>query len=227
MTMPPLARIALAITAAAMFVLGLAYWWQGNLFHEVVGTLFVVLLIVHNITVLRWYAALAKGKWTIRRSYSMAVNALILMLMVALAGTSVMVSQSLFTALPINAGYAARDAHVIVAYWALVVMGLHLGLHWSRVMSAVQRAVPMGSSRPGTIVGRFIALAIVAFGIQSALVVMLPEKLLAIPALEMWDFTVDAGGFLMRYAAIIGLFAVIGHYLAKGLQALRSKSSAR
>jgi len=64
MTMPPLARIAVAITAAALFVLGLAYWWQGNLFHEVVGTLFVVLLIMHNVTVLRWYTALAKGKWT-------------------------------------------------------------------------------------------------------------------------------------------------------------------
>lgn len=48
---------------------------------------------------------------------------------------------------------------------------------------------------------------------------MLPEKLLAIPALDMWDFTVDASGFLLRYAAIVGLFAVIGHYLAMGLQA--------
>lgn len=226
MTMPPLARIAVAITAAALFVLGLAYWWQGNLFHEVVGTIFVVLLIVHNVTVLRWYAALVKGKWTIRRTYSTAVNALILMLMVTLAVTSVMVSQTLFTALPINAGYAARDAHVIAAYWALVVMGLHLGLHWSRVMSAVQLASPMGSSRLGTAAGRFIALAVAAFGIQSALVMLLAEKLLAIPALEMWDFTVDAGGFLLRYAGIIGLFAVIGHYLAKGLQALRSKPSA-
>lgn len=226
MTLPPLTRIAVAITAAALFVLGLAYWWQGNLFHEVVGTLFVLLLIVHNITVLRWYAALAKGKWTIRRSYSTAVNALILMLMVTLAVTSVMVSQSLFTAMPINVGYAARDAHVIVAYWALVVMGLHLGLHWSRVVSAVQRAVPMGSSRLGTIAAHAIALAVVAFGIQSALVAMLPEKLLAIPALEMWDFTVDAGGFLLRYGSIVGLFAVIGHYLAKGLQALRSRQFA-
>jgi hypothetical protein len=226
MTMPPLARIAVAITAAVLFVLGLAYWWQGNLFHEVVGTLFVLLLIVHNVTVLRWYAALAKGKWTIRRSYSTVVNALILMLMVTLAVTSVMVSQSLFTALPINVGYSARDAHVIVAYWALVVMSLHLGLHWSRVMSAVQRAMPIGSSLLGTMASRFIALAVVAFGIQSALVMMLAEKLLAIPALEMWDFTVDAGGFLLRYAAIVSLFTVIGHYLAKGLQALRSRSAA-
>lgn len=132
----------------------------------------------------------------------------------------------MFTALPINIGYSARDAHVIVAYWALVVMGLHLGLHWSRVMSAVQRAVPMGSSRLGPMTGRFTALVIAAFGIQSALVMLLPEKLLAIPALEMWDFAIDAVGFLLRYAAIIGLFAVIGHYLANGLQALRSRPSA-
>ena len=29
----------------------------------------------------------------------------------------------------VGIGYAAREAHVIVAYWALVAMGLHLGLH--------------------------------------------------------------------------------------------------
>lgn len=116
MTTRPSTRIAVAITAAILFVFGLAYWWQGNLFHEVVGTLFLVLLIVHNVTVLRWYAALGKGKWTVRRTYSTVVNAFILLLMVSLAVTSILVSQSLFAALPINIGYAAREAHVIVAY---------------------------------------------------------------------------------------------------------------
>lgn len=139
MIVPPALRIALALTAAVLFVLGLAYWWQGNLFHEVVGTIFLVLLIAHNVTVMRWYAALAKGKWTLRRTYSTVVNGLILTLMVALAVTSLMVSQSLFAAFPLNTGYAARDIHVIVAYWGLVVLGLHLGLHWSRVMAAFKR----------------------------------------------------------------------------------------
>lgn len=222
----PLARLAVAIAAAILFVLGLAYWWQGNLFHEVVGSVFVLLLIVHNITILRWYSALAKGKWTARRFYSTVVNMLILMLMIGLAVTSLLVSQTLFTALPINIGYSARDAHVIVAYWALVVIGLHLGLHWSRVMAAVKRALPVGPSRMGAVAARLAALLIAALGIQSTLVMMLPEKLLAIPALEMWDFTVDAGEFLLRYAAIIGLFAVIGHYLAKGLQTIRARPMA-
>ncbi|ODT75059.1 MAG: hypothetical protein ABS76_35330 [Pelagibacterium sp. SCN 64-44] len=221
MTTRPSTRIAVAITAAILFVLGLAYWWQGNLFHEVVGTLFLVLLIVHNVTVLRWYAALGKGKWTVRRTYSTVVNAFILLLMLSLAVTSILVSQSLFAALPINIGYAAREAHVIVAYWALVAMGLHLGLHWSRVMAVVQKAVLVVSTAAGTMIARILALVIAVYGVQSSLVMLLPEKLLAIPALEMWDFTIDAGGFFIRYAAIVGLFVVIGHYLAAGLQAFR------
>lgn len=221
MTTRPSTRIAVAITAAILFVLGLAYWWQGNLFHEVVGTLFLVLLIVHNVTVLRWYAALGKGKWTVRRTYSTVVNAFILLLMVSLADTSILVSQSLFAALPINIGYAAREAHVIVAYWALVAMGLHLGLHWSRVMAVVQKTVPVLLTAAGTMIARVLALVIAVYGVQSSLVMLLPEKLLAIPALEMWDFTIDAGGFFIRYAAIVGLFVVIGHYLAAGLQAFR------
>lgn len=221
MTTRPSTRIAVAITAAILFVFGLAYWWQGNLFHEVVGTLFLVLLIVHNVTVLRWYAALGKGKWTVRRTYSTVVNAFILLLMVSLAVTSILVSQSLFAALPINIGYAAREAHVIVAYWALVAMGLHLGLHWSRVMAVVQKAVPVVSTVAGTMIARVLAMVIAVYGVQSSLVMLLPEKLLAIPALEMWDFTIDTGGFFIRCSAIVGLFVVIGHYLAAGLHAFR------
>ncbi|QYO78383.1 DUF4405 domain-containing protein [Devosia salina] len=221
MTTRPSTRIAVAITAAILFVLGLVYWWQGNLFHEVVGTLFLVLLILHNVAVLRWYSALGKGKWTVRRTYSTVVNAFILLLMLSLVVTSILVSQSLFAALPINIGYAAREAHVIVAYWALVAMGLHLGLHWSRVLAVVQKAAPVVSTAAGTMIARVLALVIAIYGVQSSLVMLLPEKLLAIPALDMWDFTIDAGGFFIRYAAIVGLFVVIGHSLATGLQAFR------
>ena len=77
----------------------------------------------------------------------------------------------------------------------------------------------------GTTLLRIAALAAAIYGIQSPLVMMLPEKRLAIPALEMCDFTVDAGGYFLRYAGIISLFAVIGHYVAAGLQTLQRQRS--
>jgi len=221
MTFRPPMRIAVAISAAILFVFGLAYWWQGNLFHEIVGTIFLVLLIVHNVTVLRWYTALSKGKWNARRKYSTATNLLVLLLMVTLAVTSIVVSQTLFSSFPGNVGFSAREVHVLVSYWALIVMGLHLGLHWSRVLAVVRSFFDYGGSKLGAAMARLLALGIAAFGIHSLLVMMLPEKLFAVPALEMWDFTVDAGGFFLRYGAIVGLFVVIGHYLAVALQARR------
>ena len=221
LSVSPATRVAVVLTAAVLFVLGLAYWWQGNLFHEIVGTLFLALLILHNLTVLRWYGALGKGRWTTRRSYATLINAAILLLMLGLAVTSLMVSQTLFAVLPINIGYSAREAHVLVAYWALVAMGLHLGLHWSRVINLARRHVAVDFPAIRWI-ARAGALVIALYGAYSMMQVLLVDKLLNIPALDMWDFTTNAGGFLLHYASIVGLFACFGHYLAAALQSLRS-----
>lgn len=42
-------RILLDFLAVGLFVAGLAYWWQDNLTHEVIGTIFFALLIAHNV----------------------------------------------------------------------------------------------------------------------------------------------------------------------------------
>lgn len=224
MSISPRFRIALALSAAVLCLVGLAYWWQGNVFHEVVGTLFLALLIAHNLTILRWYGALAKGRWTGRRAYATAINAIIFSTMVVLAASSFLVSQSLFAWLPFNMGFQARELHVVVAYWAIVVMGLHLGLHWQRVLSAL-RIAPLLQEPRAVLAARIAAGIVAAYGIYSWQVVLLSDKLLNIPALEMWDFNANALGFFLHYGAIVGLATVVGHYTALWLQSRRGRSS--
>lgn len=222
---PPL-RITLALAAAVLFILGLAYWWQGNLFHEIVGTAFLVLLIGHNLTVLRWYGALAKGRWNGRRAYATAVNVVILCIMLLLALSSLLVSQALFAWLPFNIGFRARDLHVVVAYWAIVVIGLHLGLHWSRVLAGL-RIAPLLHRRPVAVAARALAAVIAVYGVYSWQAVLLGNKLLNIPALEMWDFNANASGFFVHYGSILGLAAVVGYYFALWLQSRRGRPALR
>lgn len=218
--MAPSLKLALPLVASVLFVLALAYWWQGNLFHEIVGTIFIGLLVVHNLSVVRWYGALGKGKWTGRRLHSTLVNLAVLTIMLGLVVTSVMVSQRLYTFLPLNVGFSAREVHVLTAYWALIVLALHLGLHWSRVLVRVKRVIPIGNIW-GTIIVRAAAVAIALYGIYSFGAVLLGEKLLNVPALDMWDFNANAWGFFFHYASIVGLFAGAGHYFAAWLQARR------
>jgi hypothetical protein len=218
--MAPSLKLVLPLAASVLFVLALAYWWQGNLFHEIVGTIFIALLLAHNLSVLRWYGALGKGKWTGRRLHSTLVNLAVLTIMLALVVTSIMVSQRLYTFLPLNVGFSARDLHVLAGYWALIFMALHLGLHWSRVLARVKRVIPIDTIL-GTIILRAAAAAIALYGIYSSLVMLLGEKLLNVPALDMWDFNANAWGFFLHYASIVGLFACAGHYFAVWLQARR------
>lgn len=82
-------------------------------------------------------------------------------------------------------------------------------------------------SRPARLAARALAAAIAAFGLLSWNVVLLGDKLLNLPALQMWDFNADSVGFFLHYGAIAGLFAVLGHYAAAWLQSRRSRPAAK
>ena len=57
-----LLRLAFDLTAASLLLIGLAYWWLGNIAHEVAGTAMFVLLIVHNVFNRRWYGTVPRTR---------------------------------------------------------------------------------------------------------------------------------------------------------------------
>lgn len=87
MSISPALRLALALAAAGLCILRLACWRQGNLFHEMVDTVFLVLLICQDLTVLRCCWSLTKGRWNDRRTYATGINALILTVVVVLSAS--------------------------------------------------------------------------------------------------------------------------------------------
>ena len=90
-----LLRLAFDLTAASLLLLGLAYWWLGNVVHELAGTAMFLLLIVHNVFNRRWYGAVPRTRREPRALFNVGVTFLLLIAMLALLVTSVLISNAL------------------------------------------------------------------------------------------------------------------------------------
>lgn len=53
-------KLILDCFGLALLISSLAYYWQTNVFHEVVGFAFMALVLCHNIINRKWYTSSAK-----------------------------------------------------------------------------------------------------------------------------------------------------------------------
>ena len=208
-----LLRLVLDLAAAGLLLFAFAYYWQGNTAHELAGTGMFVLLVVHNIFHRRWFAALAKGPRQRRGRFNIALTLVLLAGMLALLGTSLVISETLFAALRLADDFTARQIHAGIAYWLLVIVAIHLGLRWPLLMAVTSKL--LGIKKPTavrTAVLRLVAIGIAVQGVYSAGALNLRSRLLFQMSLDWWNFEESVAGFFGHCSAFAGLCMFVTYY---------------
>ncbi|KQS71426.1 hypothetical protein ASG39_21550 [Rhizobium sp. Leaf371] len=213
-------RLLMNLTAGSLLLAALAYDWLGNLAHELIGTAMFGLLIAHNTFNRRWYgSATRKGGRDLRGWLNIATIATLATAMLILLITSIIISRSLFSALPIVSTFGARLLHAQAAYWALVIVAIHVGMRWSMIMTSMRNWLRLGSPNAGrTWVLRIVALSIAAYGVHSWMTVGTGSRLLAEMTMNFWNFEKAALRFFLHQGAVVGLLISVAHYTTVWLQ---------
>lgn len=208
-----LKRLALPAVMAALLLLALAYWWQGNLWHEIFGTGLFALMAWHIGVNRRWFTGLLRGRYDAQRMLSVVLHLGLIVGMGLLLVTSVAISDSLLAALPLPDSFALRQVHLFTAYWVMVAVGAHLGLHWTRVMATTRGVLHL--SPPNTLrtwALRAVAAALFLLAVDSVATLDLRSKLTFTPSLSFWDFSTSVAPFFWHWAAVLSLPAIPVHY---------------
>ncbi|MFT3688450.1 DUF4405 domain-containing protein [Paenirhodobacter sp.] len=206
-------RLLLPGAMAVFLLLSLAYWWLENLPHEIFGTAMFALLAWHIAVNRRWFGNLVRGRYDGRRTVVVALHLLLIVNMLILLATSIVISKSLFSALPIPDSITLREVHWFSAYWVMMIVGIHLGLHWSRVMALSRSALglsPHSAARRMTL--RAATLAITGFGIWSWCVLGVWNHLTFTYSLDVWNFRASVTPFFGHWAGVMALPAIASHY---------------
>jgi hypothetical protein len=214
-----LLRLTFDFTAAGLLLIGLAYWWLGNTVHELVGTGMFLLLMVHNVFNRRWYGTVPNARREARGLVNIGLTVLLLMAMVTLLVTSVLISETLSGLMPPYGGLTARQMHILSAYWALVIVSIHLGLRWPMIMGVARKL--FGISNPSaarTVALRACAIILALHGVWSSFALGIGTKLAMQMTLDWWNFEDSVAGFFVHCIAIAGLYIFVTYYAMKALQ---------
>lgn len=203
------------MTAALLFVSGYQLW--GDTAHEWAGVGLFVLFIVHHVLNWNWYKNLFRGRYTPMRVFQLVVNVLVLMVMLIQMYSGVVLSRYVFDFLPIESGLAlARRLHILGAYWGILLMSLHLGLHWNMLLGILRRKLKVqSSSKTGTAICICAGILIAGYGVF----VFIKRNFLTCLFLKnefvFLDYSESAVRFYSDYLALMGLCIFTAHYFSK------------
>jgi len=193
------------LMTAALPVL-MCYSIVGETAHEMIGIAMFGLFILHHILNFSWIKSLFKGKYNLRRSVNTVVNALVFLCMIGLMYSGIVISKHIFKFLNLGGAMTARTIHMLCAYWGLVLMSVHLGMHIS------QMAVRMKLKNKAMVWALRIIFGVVgAVGINEFISLKFSDYMFGKVQFVFIDTSASALLTALQYLTVMVLFAYIGY----------------
>lgn len=225
MTKKAILKIVVDVWMSAALLFLMTYNMLGDAFHEWLGAGMLVLFLLHHILNFKWSRAIFRGRYTAYRVLQTVLVLAILLIMLGSLVSGIILSRHVFIFLGIDGGRSfARTLHLVCAYWNLVLLSFHLGLHWNSMMAMAKRA----SGKPSAIrtwVLRILAFIVAGYGVVAFVNRDIGSYMTLRTQFVFFDYEDPLFLLLADYLAIMGLFVFMGHYVATALRGLGKNSS--
>lgn len=137
-------KLAVDVIMAVVFVLLLNKRALGGLpFHEIAGTAIVIAFLTHILLNWQWVVGVSTRflapKLAGKTRLNYLLDWLLLLAMTFVMVSGILVSKVLFPGIYIANKRWFTGAHISVSFLILAIVGVHVGLHWSWVVSVVKR----------------------------------------------------------------------------------------
>ena len=209
-------KLTLDLAMALLFIASLGFRNTGAVAHELMGLTFCALCILHTTINWQWFKNILKGKYTLRKVANTILNLLLPITAVILCISGAMNSRHVFGFLNLNGSMEIRQIHSSVAYWSIVLIGIHVGMHWSVVLGTVKKNIGVHSQwilRPEILRGA--TLLIVLYGVWASFDRAMWSKLFLGFSFDFWDSSRPEFLFYANNLAIMALYISVAHYFFK------------
>lgn len=197
----------------------MSYQYTGGNNHEIAGAIMLILFVLHHVLNINWFKNLTKGKYRAARLLQMVIDFALLAVMLIQMISGIAMSRYVFTF--VDLGLRASDArslHMIFAYAGFLLMGFHVGLHYSMIINMFSKIIGLKSKQIArTIILRCVAVVTAGYGIYSLNKRDFISYILQKSQFAFFDYEEPAIFFLIDYLAIMGLMIFISYYLQKGI----------
>jgi hypothetical protein len=165
-------KTALDIVMTVLFLLLMKVSITGIALHELIGIGIFFLFAAHKLLNYKWisgvFKGIAKGKSTARALFMLALDAVILLLVTLNVISGVLISQTIFTGVAASNITGWSNLHHIAAYSSLVLLSVHIGLHWQMLINIFKKLLGLNTENPvRTLIARAALIIIAVMGIRA------------------------------------------------------------
>lgn len=212
---PITTRLWLILSMTLLYIVALGCRLTGAVPHEWIVLAFCALCILHIAVNRRWFKSVPRGRYTFFRYANTALNVLLLISMMTLCVSGVLGSRHVFGFLSFKGGMDIRELHTFAAYWGLVLLGVHTGLQWMKLLTGL-RTIPSIANMVAMNGVRFgLPLLMAVYGVWASFDRAMGSKLFLGFSFDFWDSARPELLFYTHNFAILALYAVVTHYLRK------------
>lgn len=143
----------------------------GQAFHEIAGLAVGLALVIHHLFNWRWIKQVTLKifkKAAVKTRIGYLVDLLFLITMGYILISGILISKVLFPNLTYGNQLFFKITHISAPYVALLLLGIHLGLHWNWVMRMFKRIFGTAQNKIITeYIARATAVVVLAFGVYN------------------------------------------------------------
>jgi hypothetical protein len=207
-------RMTVTALLPLLFLPIMCFHYVPKVLHEVLGILWLLLVLIHIGQNRQWFASLKRGRWPILRLIGTVIDILLLVVLLVMVGAGSGISNHLFKEimpLDIQRSILIHQLHVSLPYALLILCGLHWGLHWRGWLAQWKKLVPLSLS-PNTsrITAAVLGLSVAALGIYGSFLNRVGDRLLMKHIFATEAANQPGEIYALLLMGLLGLYVVIG-----------------
>jgi len=208
-------RNLLNITTLLLFLLTMSFYFLPKILHEVLGILWFLAVIGHLYLNRNWLFSLTKGKWTISRGISVAINIALMVSMVVVMITGIFISNHLFkgwVGMELARNITVHQLHVSLPFLMMILTGIHLGLHFKGLLHRLLNwlSIDKNSARL-RIAGYVSSIILVILGIYGSFLHRVGDRLLMKHIFATKATELNFALFFLILIGIFGMYVIVGY----------------
>lgn len=209
-----LLRPVVDISMTILLLLLMAYQTMPQMAHAALGILILLFLLLHSWMNRRFYPSLRRGHFPLSRLLPAIVDILlpVVFLLNILCGVIMVVQGVPLLRALIS---PARNLHLMLSHWALILAALHLGFHGHIVLAHMKRHVR------ASVVRRLLSLLVYLLalvGLYEFYELRMVQYLFFLTKFAFLDFGLPAPLVIGQHLSVFIAFAVIGYRVLMRLQ---------
>ncbi|MCB2293990.1 DUF4405 domain-containing protein [Clostridium algoriphilum] len=182
-------KIVLDTLMAVVFVLLFNYKMLGMLFHEVAGLAIGAVILLHCGLNWKWIKGVSlkicNSKLPTKTRIGYSINILLLLNVIIIIISGIFISKTLFPGLALSGGKSLQSLHITLSYCSLLLIGIHIGLHWNWVMITFRKIFKITEKKKiYSHFSKILVVLLLSFGIYSTYSVKFVSKISITPIIS-------------------------------------------